>query len=48
MPEAAESIHAITAAYLAARYEPDQNGTALQQLSELVRNFSPRCARASR
>jgi hypothetical protein len=48
IPDAADSIHAITAAYLAARYEPDRNGTALRQLTELVRRFRPRYARASR
>ena len=40
LPEAAESINDITAAYTAARYEPDPSGDALARLRSLVSKFS--------
>jgi protein-glutamine gamma-glutamyltransferase len=40
-PADADSIGVITAAYLAARYDPDPAGTALSRLTELVRAFRP-------
>jgi len=47
-PEHRASIVRITTAYLAARYEPDLSGAAGQRLADLVRDFRPRYARASR
>ena len=48
IPDSRDRIIAITKAYLAARYEPDRGGQALDGLIELVRNFNPRYVRASR
>jgi transglutaminase-like putative cysteine protease len=48
VPELAAPIHAITATYLAARYEPDLDGSALERLRQLVQGFRPRYARAWR
>jgi len=41
LPENATAIHAITVAYLEARYEPDSMGDALVKLRSLVREFRP-------
>jgi len=48
LPEDRDAIARITAAYLAARYEPDRDGAALDRLRALVRAFRPGYARASR
>jgi hypothetical protein len=46
LPQHAETIDAITRAYLAARYEPDTGGHSLARLTALVRSFSSGYARA--
>lgn len=48
LPQHAETIDAITRAYLAARYEPDTGGRALASLESLVGSFSSGYARAWR
>lgn len=48
VPESEAEILAITRSYLAARYEPDVDGSSLQALQEAVRSFTPRRAPALR